>query len=91
MVTKEFDLSSDADLLERVFRRAKAGGAQLAVAPEWVLEGYVVNRIIDGEVPTEKIKSVAVTIDDKLIRWFQSLTCELEMCLAAQHPACLHN
>lgn len=41
-VPKKFDLASNADRLERSFRKAAAGGAKVAVAPEGALDGYVV-------------------------------------------------
>jgi predicted amidohydrolase len=80
-VPVKFDLAGNADRLERVFREAKAGGARLAVAPEGCLEGYVVNEIIAGEAPVERMRDVAIEIDDKVIKRFQKLARELEMCL----------
>ncbi len=80
-VPVKFDLAGNADRLEEVFRRAKAGGAQLAVAPEGCLEGYVVNEIIAGEAKAEQMRDVAIGIDDRVIRRFQNLARELEMCL----------
>ncbi|MBI83842.1 MAG: hypothetical protein CMJ81_11640 [Planctomycetaceae bacterium] len=81
-VPVKFDLAGNADRLERWFREAKRGGARLAVGPEGALEGYVVNEIIAGEEPAEKMKGVAVSIDGPLIQRFQRLAEELEMCLA---------
>ena len=48
---KKFDLADNADRLEAMFRAAAEGGAQLALAPEGVLEGYVVMELITGEEP----------------------------------------
>ena len=81
-VPVKFDLAGNADRLEQWFREAKRGGAQLAVGPEGALEGYVVNEIIAGEEPAEKMKGVAVSMDGPLIQRFQRLAGELEMCLA---------
>ena len=80
-VPVKFDLPGNADRLEEVFRQAKAGGAQLAVAPEGCLEGYVVNEIIAGEAKAEQMRDVAIGIDGKVIRRFQNLARELKMCL----------
>ena len=46
LVPEKFGLEQNADRLEAMFRRAADGGAQLALAPEGVLEGYVVMDII---------------------------------------------
>jgi predicted amidohydrolase len=80
-VPTKFDLAGNADRLERLFRQAKAGGAQIAVAPEGCLEGYVVNEIIAGQASAEKMREVALPIDDKVIQRFQTLARELHMCL----------
>ena len=80
-VPKKFDLAGNADRLEAAFRRAQRGGAQIAVAPEGTLEGYVVNEIIAGKVPPERMKDVAVPIDDPVILRFQNLAAELKICL----------
>ena len=78
---EKFNVSANADRLERAFRKARKGDAQLAVAPEGALEGYVVNEIIAGKVDAGKMKDVAVTIDSPTIRRFRKLARELEMCL----------
>jgi N-carbamoylputrescine amidase len=80
-VPEKFNLNRNADRLEKFFRQAWRGGAQLAVAPEGILEGYVVNEIISGEVDPQRMNDVALAIDDPLIRRFQELAAELEMCL----------
>ena len=59
-VPTKFGLHGNADRLEDAFRQARRGGAQIAVAPEGALEGYVVNEIIAGEVPAEKMREVAI-------------------------------
>lgn len=71
----------NADRLEAAFRQAAEGNAEIAVAPEGVLEGYIVNQILDGSIPAESMRKVAVTIDDPLIRRFQNLAKSLSMCL----------
>lgn len=81
LVPTKFDLHGNADRLEHAFRQAKLGGAEIAVAPEGILEGYVVNEIIAGEFPADKMREVAVPIDDPVIQRFQHLARELEMSL----------
>ena len=79
---KKFDVKANADRLERMFRRAAKGGADLALGPEGVIEGYVVNEIIRGKVPAEKMNEVAVTMKSPVIRRFKELAKELGICLA---------
>jgi predicted amidohydrolase len=80
-VPTKFDLHGNADRLERAFRQAKLGGAQIAVAPEGALDGYVVNEIIAGKFPPEKMGEVAIPLDHPIIQRFQRLATELEMSL----------
>lgn len=77
----KFDLQGNAKRLETLFRKASAGGARIAVSPEAALDGFIVNDIIAGEVKAERMKSVALFIDDPLIKRFQALACELKICL----------
>ena len=78
----KLDLPGNAARLEEMFREAAAGGAELAVAPEGVLEGYVVNEIIDGEIPPEEIQHVSLTMRSPVIGRFRELARSLNMCLA---------
>ena len=78
---KKMDMKSNADRLESMFREAAAGGAQLAIGPEGVLEGYVVNEIIDGHLAAQRINEVALTMRSAVIQRFRELARELEMCL----------
>jgi len=80
-VPRKFDLKGNADRLETAFREAKKGKAQIAVGPEGALDGYVVNQIIAGDEPPEKMNSVAIPIDGPVIKRFQRLARELDMCL----------
>ena len=79
---KKLDLQGNADKLEAMFRDAAREKVQLAVGPEGVLEGYVVNDIIAGNIPVECINDVAVTMRSKVITHFRNLAQELNMCLA---------
>lgn len=80
-VPVKLDLAGNADRLEQKFRQAAAGGAKLAVAPEGVLEGYVVNQILSCEIPPARMQEVAISIDHSQIRRFQGLAQELDLCL----------
>ena len=53
-VPEQFNLDKNTNRLETQFRRAAANGAQLALAPEGILEGYVVMDIIEGRVGVRK-------------------------------------
>ena len=77
----KLDLEGNAERLEEMYREAAAGGAELAVAPEGVLEGYVVNEIIDGEIPPEEMNRVSLTMRSGTIARFRELARSLSMCL----------
>ena len=70
---KKLDLDSNVRRLEASFRSAAEQGVQLALAPEGILEGYVVNEIITGQFQPNDILDVAVTIDSQVIKRFQKL------------------
>ncbi len=80
-VPEKFNLPGNVDRLEQALREAKQGGAEIAVAPEGALDGYVVNEIIAGNASVEKMNAVAIPIDDPVIRRFQDLARELELCM----------
>ena len=80
-VPVKFDLAGNADRLARAFRSASEGAAKIAVAPEGALDGYVVNEIIAGDADAERMRDVAIPIDDPVIQRFERLARELEMCL----------
>ena len=80
-VPVKFDLAGNADKLEAAFRKARAGGAELAVAPEGILEGYVVNEIIARKTDAGRMQDAAVTLDSPEIKRFRRLARELKMCL----------
>lgn len=77
----KFDLQANAAKLEKMFRKAAAGGARLAVAPEGALDGYVVNEIIAGAAKAGDMNKVAVKMTAPVIRRFQGLARELDMAL----------
>jgi predicted amidohydrolase len=74
-------LEQNADRLEKLIRQAAAGQARLVVAPEGALDGYVINQVLKGEIPVERLREIALPIEHPLIRRFQSLAKALEVCL----------
>jgi len=70
---QKFDLEANAKSLESAFRQAKQGKAELAVAPEGALDGYVVNEIIAGKAQAVQMREVAVPIDGPAIGGFRKL------------------
>ncbi len=81
-IPKHFALDANADRMERYFRMAKKRGAQLAMGPEEILDGYPVNEVLQGRIPPESMRRAAVRITDPRIRRFKALARELKMCLA---------
>jgi predicted amidohydrolase len=79
---KKFDLAGNADQLEDMFRAAAAGGAALALAPEGVLEGYVIMEFIEGREDSARMREVAVTMRGPVIGRFRALARQLKMALA---------
>tara|TARA_B100001250_G_scaffold414398_1_gene452506 strand:- start:2250 stop:2531 length:282 start_codon:yes stop_codon:yes gene_type:complete len=65
-----------------MFRKAAAKGAQLALAPEGILEGYVVMDIIEKRIPAEQMREIAISLRGSIIKRFRFLAKELKMCLA---------
>lgn len=78
---RKFDVAANGDRLEELFRQAADTGAQLAVAPEGALDGYVVMPIIEGVEPAERMHEAAVSRHGPEIERFQALARELGMCL----------
>jgi predicted amidohydrolase len=79
---EKFAIQPNCDRLEEMFRQAAKEGAQLAVGPEGVIEGYVVNQIIGGTELAQRMNDVAVTMRHPIIKRFRDLARELEMSLA---------
>ena len=80
-VPKKLGLAENVERLSEAFRKAAENGARLAVAPEGALDGYVVNEIISGKIPAERMRDVAITIDHPVIRQFQALADRLDLCI----------
>ncbi len=77
------DLQKNADKLESLFREAKKQGAQLAVAQEGAIDGYIGHSIFlwDYTNPPHVFYETAIYIDDPIIKQFRNLAEELDMCL----------
>lgn len=80
-VPTKLDVEGNAARLEAAFRRAAQGGAQLAVAPEGALDGYVINEVLAEKIPVVRMHDVALPLDHPIIRRFQSLAESLHLCL----------
>jgi predicted amidohydrolase len=75
------DLRGNATKLQSLFREASTAEAQLAVAPEGALDGYLVNEIIAGDLDAEAMRAVAITMGHPILREFQALADELDLCI----------
>ena len=80
-VPEKLDVAGNAARLEAAFRAAAAGGAQLAVAPEGILEGYIINDVLAGRIPVVRMNDVALPIEHAVIWRFRALARELALCL----------
>ena len=80
-VPEKFNVAYNADKLDSMIRKAARGGAQLAVAPEGILEGYVVNEIIAGDAAAAQMRDLALPIDSPVITRFRNLAQALNICL----------
>ncbi|MBL9199760.1 MAG: carbon-nitrogen hydrolase family protein [Opitutaceae bacterium] len=80
-VPVKLDLAGNADRLEAALREAAAGGAQLAVAPEGILDGYAINPMLAGEIPVARMRDVAVPLDGPEIARFRRVARELALCV----------
>ncbi len=81
-IPKKFDIQANTEELEKRFREAATQGAQLAVAPEGIIEGYVIEEVVYERAPLHRLVDIATTLDDPVIQQFQNLARELNMCLA---------
>lgn len=80
-VPEKGNLAGNADRLAAAFREAAAGGAKLAVAPEGILEGYVINPMLAGEMPVARMHELALPLDSPVIGRFRDLARQLELCV----------
>ena len=82
MKPRKWDKAWNADQLERYFRRAARRGVDLALAPEGVLEGYVINDVLKDPDLAPNMLEIAEPLDGTMIRRFRALARELTICLA---------
>ena len=78
----KFDVEANVTKLDKLFRRARGKGAQLALSPESAIDGYVIGEVLRGHSPTRRMLDVAITTRDPIMRRFRNLASELDMCLA---------
>ena len=79
----KWDKAGNADKLEAFFTRAAGAEPrpELIVAPEGVLEGYVVHQVLQQPERGEAMLALAEPIDGPYIRRFQQLARRLGTCL----------
>jgi len=84
---EKWDKDSNTGKIEKMIREAVVKGAQMVITPEGVLEGYVVNEVINEEEPvgkkklTEAFIRLAEHIEGERIRYFRNLAKELDIYL----------
>ena len=71
----------NADRLERFFIEAAGRGAKLAVAPEGIIEGYLVWEALAWPKLREELAAIAQPLDGPWVRRFKKLAKQLKMCL----------
>ena len=82
MKPRKWDKAGNADRLERHFRQAARRGVDLALAPEGVLEGYVVIDVLHDPDLAPRMLEIAEPLDGPVIRRFRRLARQLKACLA---------
>ena len=78
---KRWDKSANADKLEAFVRQAASERAELIVAPEGVLEGYIVMDVINRPDRRHEMWEIAEPIDGPYIERFRELAEELAIVL----------
>ncbi len=78
---KKWDKDYNAEKLETYFRRAAREQADLIIAPEGILEGYVAMDVIRNPERGRAMVEIAEPLDGPYIRRFQRLAQELRTCL----------
>ncbi len=78
---KKWDKAHNADKIEAFFVQAAKEDPDLIVTTEGVLEGYVINDVLENPDLEERVYEIAEPIDGPYIRRFQALAKRLETCL----------
>ena len=78
---RKWDKAHNADKIERFFREAARDRPDLILTTEGVLEGYVVNDVLEGRKTAQAMLEIAEPIDGPCIERFRRLARELRTCL----------
>jgi predicted amidohydrolase len=83
-IPKKWDLAANTRRLVGLVKQAARASPKpdLILAPEGVLEGYVVADIYENRVEADQMRSVALTDDSPAIQELRLLAAELSVCLA---------
>src|SRR2546421_156865 len=79
--TGSLDKASNADRLEAFFRKAAKQKPDVIVAPEGVLEGYVITDVTWHRERADAFHDMAEPLDGPYIRRFRKLARSLRTCL----------
>jgi len=71
----------NADRLERFFREAAKRGATLAVAPEGIIDSYLICEAMTWPKLRRELVAIAQPVDGPWVRRFEKLAKQLKMCL----------
>ena len=82
MKPRKWKKEENAERLEKMFQQAAEAGAELVVAPEGILEGYVVMDVIEHPEKAPAMLAIAERVNGPLIQRFRSLARKLHICLA---------
>ncbi len=78
---RRWEKARNADKIERFFREAASDGPDLILTTEGVLEGYVVNEVVERRRTAQDMLEIAEPIDGPYIDRFRRLAQELSTCL----------
>lgn len=83
-VPKKWDLAANTQRLVGLVKQAARASPKpdLILAPEGILEGYVVADIYENGVAPDRMRSVALTDNSPAIQQLRLLAAELGVCLA---------
>ncbi len=82
---EKWNKAGNHDKIEQMVREAARRGAKLVITPEGVLEGYVVNEVVDEENPkakaelTRRFAEIAEPVDGPHLRALAALADELDI------------
>lgn len=77
----KWEIESNADKLEAFIKEASRSNPQVIVAPEGMLEGYVVNEVIQDTSLAGKMLEIAEPLDGPYVSRFRQLARRLNTCL----------